>query len=328
MKSLTHYNNSMNWVDLIIILLLLFFALESIKRNFVSELLDSLSFVIAFIASLRFYNEFSQLFVTAFQIPNSLSKIFGFLTVWFIVETIFFGIIHFLIFKSIQKFDYPKQLNSFSFIPALFRGLVFISIILVLLGTFPIQPRIKQDILDSYIGSGILNATHRLEGPLKNVFGGITEDTFTFLTIKPKSDESVNLGFRTDKFAANASLENQLISLVNKERLAHNLRPLEHIKALTEIGRSHSSDMFKRGYFAHSSPEGENVADRAAKAKYLYLVIGENLAYAPTVELAHKGLMDSPGHRANILSPEFNKIGIGIMDGGVYGLMVTQVFSN
>ena len=44
--------------------------------------------------------------------------------------------------------------------------------------------------------------------------------------------------------------------------------------------------------------------------------------------LAHKGLMDSEGHRANILSPDFNKIGIGIMDGGVYGLMVTQVFSN
>lgn len=318
----------MNWVDLIIILLLLFFALESIKRNFISELLDSLSFVIAFIASLRFYNEFAQLFVSAFQIPNSLSKIFGFLTVWFIVETIFFGIIHFLIIKSIQKFDYPKQLNRISFIPALFRGLVFISIILVLLGTFPIQPRIKQDILDSYIGSKILNETHRLEGPLKNVFGGITEDTFTFLTIKPKSDESVNLGFKTDKFTASAALENQLISMVNRERLIHNLRPLEHIKTLTEIGRSHSSDMFKRGYFAHSSPEGENVADRAAKAKYLYLVIGENLAYAPTVELAHKGLMESPGHRANILSPEFNKIGIGIMDGGVYGLMVTQVFSN
>lgn len=322
------HNTSMNWVDLIILLLLLFFALESINRNFISELLDSLSFVIAFMASLRFYNESAQLFTSTFHIPNSLSKIFGFLTVWFIVETIFFGIIHFLVFKSIQKFPYPKQLNKFSFIPAVFRGLVFISIILVLLGTFPIQPRIKQDILDSYIGSRILNETHRLEGPLKNVFGGITQDTFTFLTIKPKSDETIDLGFKSDKFAASAAMENELISLVNKERVANNLRPLEHVPALTEIGRTHSSDMFKRGYFAHTSPEGENVADRAAKRNYFYLVIGENLAYAPTVELAHKGLMESPGHRANILSPEFNKIGIGIMDGGVYGLMVTQVFSN
>ena len=55
---------------------------------------------------------------------------------------------------------------------------------------------------------------------------------------------------------------------------------------------------------------------------------GENLALSQNAGLAMEGLMDSPLHRANILSPEYTKIGIGIMDGGVYGLMVTQVFSN
>jgi uncharacterized protein YkwD len=86
--------------------------------------------------------------------------------------------------------------------------------------------------------------------------------------------------------------------------------------------------MFKRGYFAHNSPEGENVADRAEKVGVDYQVIGENLAYAPTLALAHNGLMNSPGHRANILSSDYQKIGIGVQDGGVYGLMITQVFSN
>lgn len=318
----------MNWVDFVIIALLLFFAYESSGRNFISEILDSFSFIIAFIASLRFYNGFAGFFIVSFHVPDSLSKIFGFLSVWFLVETIFFGLIHLVVFKIIKNFHHPKQLNKLSFIPALFRGLVFISIILVLLGTFPIQPRIKKDILDSTIGSAILSETHRLEGPLKSVFGGITEDTFTFLTIKPKSDEFIDLGFKTTGFSPNSAMENQLVELVNKERAAHNLGKLERINPLTEIGRGHSADMFKRGYFAHSTPEGESIADRALKKGYLYLVIGENLAYAPSVELAHKGLMDSPGHRANILSPEYNKIGIGIMDGGVYGLMVTQVFSN
>lgn len=318
----------MNWVDLVIIALLIFFIYESIGRNFLGEVLDSLSFIIAFFASLRFYNEFAQFFLTAFQIPNSLAKIFGFLSVWFLVETVFFGIIHFVLFRYLGTIHLPKWLNKLSVIPAIFRGLVFVSIILVLLGTFPIQPMIKKDILDSQIGSAILNETHRLEGPLKNVFGGITEDTFTFLTIKPRSDETVNLGFKTSEFSPDSAMEDQLIVLVNKERTSRNLQPLEKIDTLTRIGRNHSADMFTRGYFAHNSPEGESVANRANKAGYLYLVIGENLAYAPTVQLAHKGLMDSKGHRENILSPEFNKIGIGIMDGGVYGLMVTQVFSN
>jgi uncharacterized membrane protein required for colicin V production len=112
----------MNWVDFVIIALLLFFAYEAIGRNFISEVLDSLSFIIAFIASLRFYNEFAQFFALSFRVPNSLAKIFGFLSVWFLVETIFFGLIHLVVFKLIQNFHYPKQLNSLSVIPALFRN--------------------------------------------------------------------------------------------------------------------------------------------------------------------------------------------------------------
>jgi uncharacterized protein YkwD len=59
-----------------------------------------------------------------------------------------------------------------------------------------------------------------------------------------------------------------------------------------------------------------------------YMLAGENLAYAPTVEIAHKGLMNSPGHRENILRPEFGRIGIGVIDGGIYGKMFTQNFGD
>jgi uncharacterized protein YkwD len=59
-----------------------------------------------------------------------------------------------------------------------------------------------------------------------------------------------------------------------------------------------------------------------------YRTAGENLALAPTLHIAHNGLMNSPGHRANILHPQFGRVGIGIMDGGLRGLMVTQNFRN
>jgi uncharacterized protein YkwD len=55
---------------------------------------------------------------------------------------------------------------------------------------------------------------------------------------------------------------------------------------------------------------------------------GENLALAPTVRVAHTGLMNSPGHRANILRPAFGRLGIGIVDGGYRGIMVSQEFRN
>jgi uncharacterized protein YkwD len=44
------------------------------------------------------------------------------------------------------------------------------------------------------------------------------------------------------------------------------------------------------------------------------------------LELAHINLMNSPGHRANILQPSFGRLGIGILDGGFYGLMISQEF--
>jgi uncharacterized protein YkwD len=59
-----------------------------------------------------------------------------------------------------------------------------------------------------------------------------------------------------------------------------------------------------------------------------FITAGENLALAPTLRIAHRGLMNSPGHRANIMNPSFGRVGIGILEGGSHGLMITQNFRN
>jgi uncharacterized protein YkwD len=64
------------------------------------------------------------------------------------------------------------------------------------------------------------------------------------------------------------------------------------------------------------------------EANVRFRIAGENLALAQTLQMAHTGLMNSPGHRANILRPQFGRVGIGIMDGGKRGLMVSQEFRN
>ncbi len=97
---------------------------------------------------------------------------------------------------------------------------------------------------------------------------------------------------------------------------------------LTEVARRHSADMFARGYFAHDTPEGITPFDRMRAGGVRFLTAGENLALAPTIDVAHTGLMNSPGHRANILRREFGRVGIGVMDGGMRGLMVSQEFRN
>lgn len=310
------------------VFLLLTFAIEGVHKSFVGETLNFGSFLLALLVSLRFYNYLAETFQRYFSLPHSLTNVLGFITVWFLVELTLFLLIRFLFHSSRLVRYIDQHLYHFSFIPAFLRGVIFVSILLILIAIFPLQPRIKLAVEQSQLGSFLLNETGQLELPLKNVFGGISNDTLTFFTVKPNETEKINLGFTLTDFQARDDLEQQMIVLVNNERTKRGFQPLQFDPDLREIARIHSADMYKRGYFSHYSPENETVADRAQKAGIGYQVIGENLAYAPDLNLAHTGLMNSPGHRANILSPDFNKIGIGIMDGGVYGLMVTQVFTN
>lgn len=313
-------------MDLLIILFLAVFSLEAIGRPLLLEFLDLISFLLAFFLSFRYYNLPAGFLENQFSVPHGLSLALGFMAIWFLSETLFYLILR-VFLPKLPNIVFPGS-SLLSVIPAFLRSLIFVALTLVLIATFPIQPQIKQAVLDSKTGSYILKNAYALEQPVKNVFGGVSNDTLTFLTIKPKTDEKVNLGFQTDKFSVDEADEGAMINLVNKERTSRGLKPLQFDLRLRDIARAHSADMFKRGYFSHYSPEGKTVADRAADAGIDYLVIGENLAYAPSLDLAHQGLMNSPGHRANILSTDYGKIGIGIMDAGVYGKMFTQNFTN
>ncbi|MCS6862922.1 MAG: CAP domain-containing protein, partial [Abditibacteriales bacterium] len=79
-------------------------------------------------------------------------------------------------------------------------------------------------------------------------------------------------------------------------------------------------------YFSHDSPKGSTPFDRIKATGLTYVTAGENIAYAPTIAQAHEGLMKSKGHRENILRSSFTEIGIGIVDAGKMGKMVTQNF--
>ncbi len=141
-------------------------------------------------------------------------------------------------------------------------------------------------------------------------------------------DRALDLPFRVeqDDLAPDPDAEARLLALVNTEREAEGLPPLEPDADLVPVARAHGTEMFTLGYFAHESPNTGAPFDRITAAGIPFLAAGENLAYAPTVEVAHRGLMDSPGHRANILSPSFGRAGIGIIHSDAYGLMVVQLF--
>jgi uncharacterized YkwD family protein len=117
-----------------------------------------------------------------------------------------------------------------------------------------------------------------------------------------------------------------MVNLINQERAKAGLAPLTVDLRLVELARKKSQDMIANNYFSHTSPTYGDPFQMMTAAGISYRTAGENLAGARTVDQAHSALMNSAGHRQNILSPTYNKVGVGIATGGPYGSMYTQLF--
>jgi uncharacterized YkwD family protein len=120
--------------------------------------------------------------------------------------------------------------------------------------------------------------------------------------------------------------ERQMIDLVNGERVKHGLKPLIVDMEVTRVARIKSRDLIDNNYFAHQSPTYGSPFDMLRRFGVNFRMAGENLAGNQSVTGAHTALMNSEGHRNNILNPNFTHIGIGIEKGSKYGMMFTQMF--
>lgn len=146
--------------------------------------------------------------------------------------------------------------------------------------------------------------------------------------VESEAGEKITLPATPETLLVDELAEGEMLELVNEERRRAGVGELVMDPELVEVARKHSQDMWERKYFAHESPDGENAVHRMLEGKVDFARAGENLALTRNVERAHDGLMNSPGHRKNILDPEFSRVGIGVIDGGIYGKMFTQNFAD
>ncbi len=114
--------------------------------------------------------------------------------------------------------------------------------------------------------------------------------------------------------------EQEMLDSVNAERARESLDALTWCPALARSATEHSIDMAAQNYFEHQSLDGREVSDRAEAQGYNYRTVGENIAVGQRdVEEVMQGWMDSPGHRENILRPEYTHLGLGVATGDFKG---------
>lgn len=124
--------------------------------------------------------------------------------------------------------------------------------------------------------------------------------------------------------AAEDGLAQQVLALVNQERVAAGVAPVMYDAEAERAAKAHCEDMRARGYFDHDTPEGWSVSDRLRMTGASgYRSHAENIAQGQATPAAvMQAWMNSPGHRANILDPNFTHLGVGVGDGPLW----TQVF--
>jgi uncharacterized protein YkwD len=320
---------SFNLIDILLIALVLLSVLNGWRRGFILGVLDLLGWALVLIAGLRFYQPVARwLAAHAGFWPEVWNRPVAFVTIA-VLTGVFVQILGRVLLRRLSKDLHKRTINRLlGVVPGLANGLITAALVAALLLTIPFGESLRERARESPLANHLALYAERLEAALHPVFAEAVAETLNLLTIQPESHERVTLPYKIANPRPRPDLEARMLELVNKERVTVGLKPLAPDPELTEVARRHSIDMFARGYFAHDTPEGRDPFDRMREANVRFLTAGENLALAPTVQVAHRGLMNSPGHRANILHKDFSRAGIGIMDGGIRGLMISQEFRN
>lgn len=316
----------MNWLDIAIILALAYSAYAGTKGGFVLGLIELVGIIISIAIPLMLWEPAGRFFA-AMGVAKAFSGLTGFLVILAITTALYFSLMQ-RIYKRIHKYISSSRVNKYlGAVTGFARGVIIVAMLVTLAAVAPVSPISQNSISGSYLSQPMLMSTMGFAASVSGTFGTAVHEAMGFMTVRQSSDERINLGFKAVNPTIDAPAENEMLLLVNYERTSRGLAALGMDTSIRNVARGYSIYMLKNGYFSHVAPDGSAPLQRMLRGRVRFDIVGENLAYAPTVQMAHSGLMKSPGHRANILNPEFRRIGIGVAHAGKYRTMFTQNFA-
>jgi len=318
----------MNYLDLVIILFIVVTMYFGYLRGFIKDFASLIALALALFLASLYYARVGSVITSWLGFSAGFASSVGFFVIWFAVEFIYYALIIWFYDKIPEKIR-TSGLNKWTGIfPAAFRAILFVWFTVNLFLLLSVTGFIGNQFRGSFISKSFSRNNVAVGNFLGKTFGPGASDVVGFLTVKPQSGETIQLGYTTEDVTADTAAENEMLAALNKERTDWGLNALVLDDKLTKIAEEHCRDMFAKGYFSHVTPDGVTPFARMDKAGIIYLIAGENLALAPTETDAMTGLMNSPRHKANILSTDYGMVGIGVIDGGIHGKMFAQEFKN
>jgi len=318
----------MNYIDFFLVIIFLLSLWSGYKNGFIAGMLSLFVWLGSLLVALLLYQVGSGWLSKVFPSLGAWSFPLAFLLILILTRS-FLSIIIDRFLYHVPKESHQSAINKTGgIIPGAVNGFVWATLISALLLAFPLSDSLNKETRDSRIANRLSSYVEWMDEKFSPVFDEAISKTINKVTVDPNSNTSIRLPFTVTDATPRPDLEAEMLHMLNEERIKEGLEPLEADDEMRVVARKHSHDMFSRGYFSHISPEGNAPSSRMREEGVRFLVSGENLALGQTLLICHNGLMNSPGHRANILHRSYGRVGIGILDGGKHGLMITQNFRN
>ncbi len=321
----------MNALDVLLGVLMLSYTIRGVRRGMVLGLIDLVGVIVAFTVSLAGFPGLSPILARFSGLEGDAADLAAFFSLFFLFTALYVLVTRTLLSRfRARRLSRPlrRANHLLGVVPGVIQAVVVAALFATAVGVLPASASIAAQSRNSVLAPFFEELGSRL-APVMEQRLAVSSPQLLHRLNAPGNTERENLDFPKGLTVSTVpTSEMQMLALVNQERAAHALRPLEMDEQLRAVARAHSAEMFELSFFAHVSPRTGSPIDRLTAARVRFLLTGENLAYQSDVVTAHRELMDSPGHRRNVLSPLYERIGIGVVDGGSYGHMYTQEFAD
>ncbi|HET8569561.1 MAG TPA: CvpA family protein [Candidatus Limnocylindria bacterium] len=319
----------MNPVDLAIVAVLFLAAVAGVRSGFVRTVYGLLSWIASLVVALVLQAPLGDGLAAAAGWPVPAARSVALAILLVLAQLAFAVLGTALVTPAAAALGRHRLLGpadrALGVVPGIARAVLILAVILAASLALPLPRDARSAIDRSSIARVMLAEVAALQPRLGDLMGADGSQPLFVTRLGADDRQSLDLpeGLALE---VDPEAERELVRLVNEERSARGLGALALDERLVSVARLHSEEMFRLRYFGHVSPVTGSPFDRLAKAGIPYARAGENLAYARSVATAHRGLMESPGHRENILRPEYARIGVGAVSAGPYGRMFTQLF--
>jgi uncharacterized protein YkwD/uncharacterized membrane protein required for colicin V production len=321
---------SLTAIDWALVVILFFSAIEGYRKGFVEIFSSFIGLVASVYLSFKYHVYIGKLISPYLGLNHNWSTLIGYISIAIATQLVI-TICSIFIFRRFLSFLLYLRINHiFGIFVAIVNTLLFIILFVNVLLMLPLSGVYKQQLVESILFKYMANISIKFGSDIKIPLEAAIHDTQQFITLKPGSLEKIVIAAKVQNWDLypDENSEAEMITLINSERIRNGLFELVNSFDLRDIARIRCIDMFDRKYFSYYDPDGHDIAFELKNVSVKYTLVADTIAYAYNTQTVYDGFMAKTETKAIFLNPKFTKIGVGIIDAGIYGKIFTQIFTN